>query len=59
LIGLLGYFFGHSYEFLHKLLGIGGMVLLAGFAAVAGVIIFVRHWRSHAKGPDGGDRTAP
>lgn len=50
-ISLLGYFFGHSFELLHKLLGYGGIALLVGFVAVVGIVYVVRHRR---KGKEAG-----
>jgi membrane-associated protein len=44
-ISLLGYFFGESWELLHKWLGRGGLILLAGIIILACLHYVIRHLR--------------
>lgn len=44
-IGLLGYFFGHSWELLHHWLGRGGLILLGCGAVLAGLPYLLRRLR--------------
>src|SRR5262245_50608889 len=41
-MSLLGYFFGHSWEILHKVLGRGGMILLGSIVLLAGLPYVLR-----------------
>jgi membrane protein DedA with SNARE-associated domain len=43
-IGLLGYFFGNSWELLHKWLGRGGLILLACIIVLVGLPYLRRLW---------------
>ncbi|HLN29446.1 MAG TPA: DedA family protein [Gemmataceae bacterium] len=45
-ISLLGYFFGHSWELMHKWLGRGGLILLGCVIVFVGLPILLRHVRS-------------
>jgi membrane-associated protein len=45
-MSLLGYFFGHSLDFVHKLLGGGGLILLGSLTVLVGLPLAVRHLRN-------------
>src|SRR5207245_5874367 len=42
-MSLLGYFFGHSWELLHKWLGRGGLIILACVVVIVGLPYLLRH----------------
>lgn len=42
-VGLLGYFFGRSWELIHRWLGWGGLVLCVGLVVIIGVSYFLHH----------------
>jgi membrane protein DedA with SNARE-associated domain len=49
-MGLLGYFFGHSWELLHKWLGRGGIILLGSVIVLAGLPYLWRRLRFSPSG---------
>ncbi len=44
-MSLLGYFFGHSWELLHKWLGRGALIVLGCLIIVVGLPLLLRHFR--------------
>ncbi|HLJ93926.1 MAG TPA: DedA family protein [Gemmataceae bacterium] len=44
-MSLLGYFFGHSWELLHKWLGRGGLIIVACVIVIVGLPYLLRHVR--------------